>query len=339
MPPPRGFGARTRLRAHNASPVPVVPVNAMDPPPALRPLRRRLLAATAGALALAGLPAPAAGQGAPVLLRQVPSTGESLPAVGLGTWITFNVGNDAVARDACAEVMRAFFAAGGRMIDCSPMYGSSQPVIGHGLRVLGTPAALFSAEKVWTGGAGRGRAQIEASRVHWGIPRFDLVQVHNLLAWQEHLPMLFAMKAAGAIRYVGITTSEGRRHGELDALMRAHPLDFVQLTYNVADREAEERLLPLARDRGIAVIANRPFREGALVRALERQPLPPWAGEVGARTWAQLALKFILAHPAVTCAIPATTSVAHVRENVAAARGPLPDDALRRRLIAHVAQL
>jgi len=262
-----------------------------------------------------------------------------LPVVGLGTWITFNVGDDPVARDSCAEVMRAFFADGGRMIDSSPMYGSSQPVIGHGLRRLGHPAQLFSAEKVWIGSGARGRAQLDASRRHWGVARFDLVQIHNLLAWEEHLPLLFEMKAAGAIRYVGITTSEGRRHRDFEEVMRRHPLDFVQLSYNVLDREAEERLLPLARERRIAVIVNRPFREGALLRQLERHPLPSWASEVGARSWAQVVLKFIVAHPAVTCVIPATTSVAHVRENLAAARGLLPDEALRRRMIADIARL
>ena len=275
----------------------------------------------------------------PPASRTVPSTGEAIPLVGLGTWITFNVGNDAVARDACTEVMRAFFAAGGRMIDSSPMYGSSQPVIGHGLRALGHPAQLFSAEKVWIGSAERGRTQMEESRRLWDVRRFDLMQVHNLLAWQEHLPMLFEMKAAGSIRYVGITTSEGRRHRELEEVMRRHPLDFVQLTYNVADREAEARLLPLARERGIAVIANRPFREGALLRVLERHRLPPWAAEFEAASWAQFALKFIVAHPAITCAIPATTSVAHVRENLAAAAGRLPDAAMRERMAAHVRSL
>jgi diketogulonate reductase-like aldo/keto reductase len=304
------------------------------------PQRRRLLRTAAATAALLALRDSASAQsGSPLLVRPIPSTGEMLPAVGLGTWITFNVGDDPAARDSCAEVMRAFFADGGRVIDSSPMYGSSQPVIGHGLRRLGQPAQLFSAEKVWIGSGARGRAQLDASCKYWGVARFDLVQVHNLLAWEEHLPILFEMKAAGAIRYVGITTSEGRRHRDFEAVMRRHPLDFVQLTYNVLDREAEERLLPLARERRIAVLANRPFREGALLRQLERHPLPPWGAEIGARSWAQVVLKFILAHPAITCAIPATTSVAHVRENLAAARGPLPDDALRRRMIADVARL
>nr|WP_287088394.1 aldo/keto reductase [Mesorhizobium sp.] len=273
------------------------------------------------------------------MVRAVPSSGEMLPAVGLGTWITFNVGDDPVLRDECAEVMAAFFAAGGRMIDSSPMYGSSQPVIGYGLEKLGRREALFSAEKVWTSSAADGPAQIEQSRRLWGVPRFDLVQVHNLVAWETHLETLFAKKADGRIRYVGITTSEGRRHDLFEQIMHAHPLDFVQLTYNIVDREAEERLLPLAAERGMAVIVNRPFRQGALTRQLEGETLPDWAAEIGAGTWAQFILKFILSHPSVTVAIPATTSVEHVRENLLATTGPLPDAAMRDQMAAYVRDL
>ena len=273
------------------------------------------------------------------LMRAIPSSGEAIPVVGLGTWITFNVGDDPVLRDECADVMAAFFEAGGRMIDSSPMYGSSQSVTGHGLERLGRPETLLSAEKVWTSSAADGPAQIERSRRLWGVPRFDLVQVHNLVAWEEHLATLFAMKAAGQIRYVGITTSEGRRHDLFEKIMRNHPLDFVQFTYNIVDREAEHRLLPLAVERNMAVIVNRPFRQGELTRRLEGELLPDWAAEIGAATWAQFALKFILAHPAVTVAIPATTRVDHVRENMVAASGPLPDDAMRERMAAYVQDL
>jgi diketogulonate reductase-like aldo/keto reductase len=270
------------------------------------------------------------------LTRPIPSSGEALPVIGLGTWITFNVGDDPAARDACAGVMREFFAAGGRMIDSSPMYASSQPVIGDGLAKLGRPPQVFSADKVWISGGARGRAQIEQSRQYWGVKRFDLLQVHNLLSWQEHLQTLFAMKAEGSLRYVGITTSEGRRHREVEQIMRAHKLDFVQISYNVLDREVEERILKLAQERAIAVIVNRPFREGALIKKVQRHKLPDWAAEIDCTNWAQLLLKFIVAHPAVTCAIPATSSVAHVRENMGAASGRLPDDAMRRRIVAHV---
>ena len=302
--------------------------------------RRSLLRslAVAGAAAMLA-PRVASSQQRAILAKTIPSSGEAIPAVGLGSWITFNVGDDVVARDACAEVMRAFFADGGRLIDSSPMYGSSQKVIGYGLDKLNRPPGLFSAEKVWISSGGRGPGQIEASRRYWGVPRFDLLQVHNLLSWEEHLKTLLAMKAAGQVRYVGITTSEGRRHRDIEQVMRTQPLDFVQVTYNVLDREVEDRILPLARDRGIAVIVNRPFREGVLTKKLQRHPLPNWAAEIECTSWAQVILKFIVSHPAVTCAIPATTRVDHVKENLGAARGRLPDEGLRKRMVAHVEKL
>jgi diketogulonate reductase-like aldo/keto reductase len=301
----------------------------------VRITRRNLIRTSALGTAAALLPVPVLAQAEP-LMRTIPSSGEQIPAVGLGTWITFNVGDDPVLQDESTQVMSAFFAGGGRMIDSSPMYGSSQAVVGRGLEKLGRPQALFSAEKVWTSSGANGPAQIEQSRRFWGVKRFDLMQVHNLLAWEAHLDTLQAMKAAGRLRYVGITTSEGRRHDLVEEIMRRHPLDFVQFTYNPVDREAEQRLLPLAGERGIAVIVNRPFRQGALIRRLEGEPLPDWAGEAGATSGAQLILKFILSHPTVTVAIPATTQVGHVRENLAAAGGALPDKELRERIAAHI---
>ncbi len=217
------------------------------------------------------------------------------------------------------------------------MYGSSQGVIGEGLRKLGMPGTLISAEKVWT--SSDGPAQIRQSQALWQVPRFDLLQVHNLLAWQEHLPMLQAMKAARQLRYVGITTSEGRRHADFEAIMRGHKLDFIQITYNPLDREAEQKLLPLAQERRIAVLVNRPFREGQLLRKLQAHPLPAWAAEIGCASWAQLVIKFIVSHPAVTCVIPATRQVAHVRENLAAASGAMPDEAFRKRIADHLGKL
>jgi diketogulonate reductase-like aldo/keto reductase len=225
------------------------------------------------------------------------------------------------------------------MIDSSPMYGSSQKVIGYGLGKPNQPAGLFSADKVWISPGSRGPGQIEASRRYWGVPRFDLLQVHNLLSWEEHLRTLFSMKAAGRVRYVGITTSEGRRHRDVEQIMRTQPLDFVQVTYNIVDREVEDRILPLARDRGIAVIVNRPFREGELPKKLQRHPLPNWAAEIDCTSWAQIILTFIVSHPDVTCAIPATTRVDHVRENLGAAQGRLPDAGMRARMAAHVEKL
>ena len=301
--------------------------------------RRAAVGMLTGSLAAAALGVrPAQAEPSP-LTRSIPSSGERIPLVGLGTWITFNVGDDPELREECVEVMRTFFRAGGRLIDSSPMYGSSQEVVGHGLSRLGRPSPVFTADKVWIASGSEGPRQIEESRRRWGIRRFDLLQVHNLLGWEEHLPALFAMKAEGRVRYVGITTSEGRRHDEIVEIMATRPIDFVQVTYNALDREVERRILPLARDRGIAVIANRPFREGRLIRQVARHPLPPWAAELGASSWAQVLLKFIVSHPAVTCAIPATSQPAHARENMEAAAGPMPDEALRLRLAAHVAGL
>ena len=296
--------------------------------------RRFAIGSVAGAASLATplFGGPAA---APKVSRPIPSSGEQLPLIGLGSWITFNVGDDRQLQDECAAVIAAFLSGGGRLIDSSPMYGSSQTTIGYGLRKQSS-LELFSADKVWTADTDGGAAQIERSREAWGVPQFDLLQVHNLLAWEAHLPMLFKMKADGKLRYVGITTSHGRRHEDIEAVMRAHPIDFLQITYNVLDRDVEERILPLAQERRIAVIINRPFQQGALIRRLEGETLPPFAVEIGVTGWAQFLLKFIISHPAVTCAIPATSRVDHVRENLAAAGGVLPDQALRQKMAAYV---
>lgn len=259
---------------------------------------RRAVVAGGAALATAALVGPAASLDPPKpLMKTIPSSGETIPAVGLGTWITFNVGEDQTLRDESAEVMRAFFEAGGQMIDSSPMYGSAQAVVGYGLKKLGNPQALFSADKVWISSGRDGPGQIEQTRKLWGVPRFDLLQVHNLLGLDSHLETLEAMKAEGKLRYVGVTTSEGRRHGDLEKLLATRKLDFVQLTYNPVDREAEQRLLPLARERGVAVIVNRPFRQGDLTEEVAGEKLPDFAEEIGATTWAQLILKFVVSHP------------------------------------------
>ncbi|HTR02918.1 MAG TPA: aldo/keto reductase [Thermoanaerobaculia bacterium] len=311
--------------------------------------RRGFLATVAAAGAAAavrppralGHPALQGPRPGPILTRPIPSSaaGERLPLVGLGSWITFNVGDDPAARDACAEVMRAFFAGGGRLIDSSPMYGSSQDTIGDGLAKLGHPPGLFAADKVWISSGAKGPAQIDESLKKWGIPRFSLLEVHNVMSWEEHLPTLFALKKAGKLGYVGVTTSEGRRHDEIEKIMRAQPIDFVQVTYNAADREVEARILPLALERRIAVICNRPFRRGELIARTAKAPLPAFARDVDCENWAQLLLKFIVAHPAVACAIPATSRVDHVKQNVGASYGRLPDEATRQRIAAEVAKL
>ncbi|WP_416899228.1 MAG: aldo/keto reductase [Minwuia sp.] len=295
--------------------------------------RRQLLT---GALAATLAPALERAAPGPGDTRIIPSTGEAVPAVGLGTWITFNVGRDPALLDRSADVMAAFFDEGGGMIDSSPMYGSAQQTVGYGLQKLGHQTPVFAADKVWTTSVEGGPSQMEEARRNWGVQRFDLMQVHNLVAWEGHLDTLLRMKDEGRIRHVGITTSHGRRHGEMERIMARHPIDFVQLTYNVADREAEDRLLPLAQEKGIAVIANRPFQRGALLRRLQGEPLPPVAGELDARDWSEVVLKFILSHPALTVAIPATTSAAHVRQNKRAVRGPMPDAAMRGEIARHV---
>ena len=254
--------------------------------------------------------------------------------VGLGTWITFNVGNDERLRAARAQVMQAFFDRGGTLVDSSPMYGSSEGVVGYGLART-KRSAQFCATKVWTMFKPLGVSQMETSRKLWGVERFDLLQVHNLLDWSTHLATLKEMKAQGRVRYIGVTTSQGWRHGDLASVMRTEPIDFVQFTYNVADREVEDVLLPLAAERGIAVIINRPFQEGALVNKMMNYPLPPWAAEIDCTTWAQFLLKFVISHPAVTCVIPATRRVDHVEENTGAMRGRLPDARMRLRMARH----
>ena len=272
-------------------------------------------------------------------MRRIPSSGEAIPVIGMGSYVTFNVGQDPALLADRVEVLRAFFAAGGGMIDSSPMYGSSEAAIGHCLHQLGHPDTLFSATKVWTWFGGAGDEQMQASRRLWRLPGFDLMQVHNLLNWRDHLQTIRRDREQGLVRYIGITTSHGRRHDELERLMRDERLDFVQFTYNILDREAEQRLLPLAADRGIAVIANRPFRRKDLIERFRRHPLPAWAADIGCRSWAQFLLKFIVSHPAVTCAIPATSRVDHMRENMAVLHGPLPDQATRRRMVNYVASL
>lgn len=295
------------------------------------PTRRTFMCALGAAATMPAFSNSRAAAG-PILTRAIPSSREQIPAIGLGTWITFNVGNDEKLRADRTRVMQAFFDRGGSLIDSSPMYGSSEAMIGYGLARTKNRAALFSATKVWTMFKPLGVNQMETSRTLWGVERFDLMQIHNLLDWSTHIETLKAMKAQGRVRYIGITTSQGWRHGDVEKIMRTEPVDFVQFTYNVVDREPEERLLPLAAERGIAVIINRPFQEGVLIERMRGRPLPPWAGEIDCTTWAQFLLKFIISHPAVTCAIPATRRVDHMEENMAVLRGRLPDAKMRARM-------
>lgn len=294
-----------------------------------------------GATALTFAPTSGLAQEIKGAMKKIPSTGEELPVIGMGTWRTFNVGSDPVLRDRRTEVLKTFFAHGGGMVDNSPMYGSAREVVGHALKKTGIPKTLFSAEKIWTEDGSKTRAQTAESAGMWGVKTFDLMQIHNLVAWQEHLATLRKMKEEGKIRYIGITTSHGRRHDDLEKIMKSEKLDFVQLTYNLTHREVEKRLLPAAADNGIAVIANRPFDGGDLIVRLKKKnaKLPAWAAEFDCKTWADFLLKFIVSHPAVTCAIPATSKIAHMKENMTARLGKMPDEATRQRMIQTIAKL
>lgn len=270
-----------------------------------------------------------------MLTRAIPSTGEPLPVIGCGTWRGFDVGSDAAARTPLTEVLQALFEAGGSVVDSSPMYGRAEAVTGDLLAARGLRPKAFIATKVWTRGREAGIAEMRRSmELMRSGPTIDLIQVHNLLDWRVHLETLRTWKAEGRVRYLGITHYTPSAHDELEAVMRAARPDFVQLDYALDDRAAERRLLPLAAELGIAVLVNRPLGGGGLARRLLGRQLPDWAAEIGCTNWAQALLKFVLAHPAVTCAIPGTANPQHMRDNVAAGVGALPDAALRERMAA-----
>lgn len=302
--------------------------------------RREFLKSSGLAVLAITTPAFAASNGA-LISKPIPSTGELINTIGMGTWQTFNVGSDKQLRDHRCHILSTFFQNGGQMIDSSPMYGSSHEVVGYCLQKLGFPKAAFSADKIWTSDGNATRQQFQSIASAWQQSELDLMQVHNLVSWQEHLETLRDMKQQGKIRYLGITTSHGRRHRDLEQIMKDEPLDFVQLTYNIRYREVEERLLPLAQEKGIAVIANRPFDGGYLPKTLQRNnsALPAWAADIQCSNWPQFLLKFITSHPAVTCAIPATTRVDHMQENMGAAKGELPNEAMRGKMLSHFQSL
>ena len=285
----------------------------------------RLMAAAA-----AGRAPGAAGE--TILARPIPSSGERVPALGLGTWRTFDVGTSAAERAPLTEVLGRFVALGGRVLDSSPMYGAAESVAGDLAAELGVVDRLFVATKVWTSGREAGIAQMEHSLARLRRRRLDLMQIHNLLDWRTHLRTLRDWQQAGRVRYVGVTHYTARAYDELERVLRAEPLDFVQVNYSLGEREAERRILPLARDRGIAVLVNRPFSAGDLFPRVRRASLPAWVAALGCHSWAQLFLKWILGHPAVTCVIPATSRLEHLVDNMTAGVGPLPDEATRERM-------
>jgi aryl-alcohol dehydrogenase-like predicted oxidoreductase len=268
-----------------------------------------------------------------LITRKIPSTGEAIPALGLGTSGPFEVGNSEGERAPLRQVLEAFFAAGARLVDTSPMYSSAEGVLGD----LLTPAMhekVFLATKVWTRGQRDGADQMKKSADLLKHPKLDLIQVHNLLDLDTQLKTLREMKAQGRVRYIGITHYTVASHADLAKVIESEKLDFVQLNYSAMTRAAEERLLPLAADKGVAVLVNRPFEDGAMFESVKGKPVPPWAAEFDATSWGQIFLKFVLAHPAVTAAIPATGKIKHLEDNLAGARGKLPDAKQRAQIIA-----
>lgn len=301
-----------------------------------RSMTRRSFVAGLGVAAAASLvpPGARAAPGGGPITRRIPSTGEELPVVGLGTSRTFDV-DPGPPRAALLPVLQTFFDRGGRLIDSSPMYGQAEQVVGELLRSA-RHGKVFAATKVWADGKRNGIDQLERSQRLWGVKQFDLIQIHNLRDWRVHVGTLKDWKQQGKVRYIGITTSHGRMHDELEQALRAEPFDFVQLSYNLEDREVEERLLPLAAERKIAVLVNRPFQLGGLFERVRGRPLPPIARELGVSSWAQYFLKFAVSHPAVTCAIPATASVQHMEDDMAAGFGWLPNAEQRAQMIRSV---
>jgi diketogulonate reductase-like aldo/keto reductase len=277
--------------------------------------------------------------GSEMVSKKIPATAEELPVVGIGTWQTFDAGDDAAARAPLAEVLKLFAQAGGRIVDSSPMYGSSESVAGDLIARLGIRPQLFVATKVWTSGRAEGIRQMNESFRRLRVDSMDLMQVHNLVDVATHTKTLQEWKKQGRVRYIGITHYTSSAYAEVERWMKTRNYDFLQINYSLAEREAERRILPLARELNIAVIANRPFAEGSLFRKTKGKPLPPWAAELGIASWAQYFLKWIVGHPAMTCAIPGTAKPEHMRDNIAAGKGTLPDDASRKRMLQYFESL
>ncbi len=299
--------------------------------------RRQLLKLGAAASALLPWWPRAVFAGPDMRKRPIPASGEQLSLIGLGTSRTFDVDSRAALMPQLREVMQGFFAHGGQLIDSSPMYGNAESVVGALLGQVKNTSGLFTATKVWTDGKESGVEQMQRSMQRMGVKKIDLMQIHNLRDWQIHLQTLRQWQAQEKIRYIGITTSHGRHHEELESIMAREKLDFVQFSYNIGDRRAEKRLLPLAQDKGIATLINRPYQRGSLFRKVKNKPLPDWAAEIDCASWGQFFLKFIAAHPAVSCIIPATSKPKHLLDNMAAGHGRLPDAAMRRAMIEYFA--
>lgn len=274
-----------------------------------------------------------------LLTRPVPRAAERLPAIGVGTYQTFDVGKGAAERAELKEVLRALVAQGGSVVDSSPMYGRAEGVVGDLAAELELHRSLFLATKVWTRGESAGVTQMEDSLRLLQAKRIDLMQVHNLVDWKTHLKTLKSWKARGRLRHIGITHYHAGAYDDLMAVLRTREFDFVQFNYSMAEREADQRLLPLCAELGVGVLINRPFSQGDLFPRVKGKALPAWAAEFDCTSWAQFFLKWILGHPAVTCAIPGTRRVVHLNDNLGAARGRLPDEAMRRKMLGHLQTL
>jgi diketogulonate reductase-like aldo/keto reductase len=288
-----------------------------------------LAAATAAALAPSGITAAEAKK---MTTRKVPSSGEAIPVIGMGSSDTFDVGDDVASRDGLRGVLQSLIDGGGRVIDTSPMYGRAESVLGDLIDDLGLGSKLWYATKVWTRGREAGAQQIDESFARLRTKKLDLLQIHNLLDWREHVPTLRALQAAGRVRYSGLTHYRADAHADLERVLGEEKFDWLQVNYSLAEREAEDRLLPFCRDRGVAVMVNRPFADGAMFAKVRGRPLPDWAEDIGCRSWGQFFLRFVVSHPAVTCVIPATSKPQHMVDNASAGLGPLPDEQQRRRM-------
>lgn len=293
-----------------------------------------------GAGMLAGCPASLlATTGLTLIQRPIPATGELLPVIGMGSSRTFDVVDNPESMAQLTTVMKAFFEARGMVIDSSPMYGEAESRIGDVLRNMDPLPKLFAATKVWTSGREQGIAQMQQSARRMNVNRFDLIAVHNLHDWKTQLKTLREWKDEAKVRYIGITTSHGRYHDELIEIMRKQPIDFVQFSYNIDNLDAERKLLPLAEDKGIATMINRPYQRGKLFRLSRGKDLPEMAKDIDCKSWGQFFLKFILAHPSVTCIIPATSKPKHMLDNMQANFGRLPDEQQRREMLKLFAAL
>jgi len=285
-------------------------------------------------LATAVAPLSLAQDSSPVQ-KLIPKSGEKISAIGMGTWITFDRQSDQTNLSQYIQILQHFFNAGGQMIDSSPMYGFAQQFLGRLLPKVNNKQNLFSATKVWVPGQKLGVQQMKKSVELWGIEKFDLMHIHNMLDWKTHLKTLNEWKQQGKLKYSGITTSHGRRHRELINMLKNNPIDFAQFSYNINNRQVEDYLLPLAQDLGVAVVINRPFQAGTLFEQVRGKELPVWSKEIGCQTWSQFFLKFIISHPAVTCAIPATSQVSHMQENMQSLAGIMPDQSMRKEMVKY----